>query len=251
VEFGPSAGSVFARRHHHRHHTGVNQNENNSRLSNKNADQVSMGTTLVAIRYDGGVVVAADSRTSVSSYVSNRFSRKIDQVSPRCVLLRSGSAADTQQLASDCFQFVRYRSYRYGGGGAAGAELSVSQIAHWLRRQVREESKELVVGLIIAGYDCQEKRGKIFSLFSSGTIHEEPRFAVSGSGSSFIIGYLDEQISRLGEALPSLDLAITLCEQAIKGAIHRDSSSGGIVRICMISEDGVKERNILPSFTRD
>ena len=36
-------------------------------------NEVSMGTTILAVRYKGGVVVGADTRTSVSGYVSNRY----------------------------------------------------------------------------------------------------------------------------------------------------------------------------------
>ena len=36
-------------------------------------NEVSMGTTILAIRYKDGVVVGADTRTSVSGYVSNRY----------------------------------------------------------------------------------------------------------------------------------------------------------------------------------
>ena len=40
-------------------------------------DEISMGTTILAVRYDGGVVVGADTRTSVSGYVSNRHAAKL------------------------------------------------------------------------------------------------------------------------------------------------------------------------------
>ena len=36
-------------------------------------NEISMGTTILAVRYKGGVVVGADTRTSVSGYVSNRY----------------------------------------------------------------------------------------------------------------------------------------------------------------------------------
>ena len=70
------------------------------------------GTTIVAVTFDGGVVLGADSRVSTGTYVSNRASDKIAQLSDQVYLLRSGSAADTQ-LVSDygeqpsCRQFVK------------------------------------------------------------------------------------------------------------------------------------------------
>lgn len=57
------------------------------------------GTTIVAVEYDGGVVVGADSRVSTGRYVSNRASDKLTPLSDFVWLLRSGSAADTQLVA--------------------------------------------------------------------------------------------------------------------------------------------------------
>lgn len=54
------------------------------------------GTTIVAVQYDDGVVVGADSRVSTGRYVSNRASDKLTPLSDYVWLLRSGSAADTQ-----------------------------------------------------------------------------------------------------------------------------------------------------------
>lgn len=57
------------------------------------------GTTVVAVAYDGGVVLGADSRVSTGTYVSNRASDKLTPLSDFVWLLRSGSAADTQAVA--------------------------------------------------------------------------------------------------------------------------------------------------------
>ena len=57
------------------------------------------GTTIVAIAFDGGVVVGADSRVSTGNYISNRASDKITPLTDNVYLLRSGSAADTQVVA--------------------------------------------------------------------------------------------------------------------------------------------------------
>ena len=54
------------------------------------------GTTIVAVTYDEGVVLGADSRVSTGNYVSNRASDKLMPLHDSVWLLRSGSAADTQ-----------------------------------------------------------------------------------------------------------------------------------------------------------
>jgi len=62
------------------------------------------GTTIMALVYDGGVLLGADSRTTSGSYIGDRVQDKIDYLHERIFCLRSGSAADTQTLCS----YVRY-----------------------------------------------------------------------------------------------------------------------------------------------
>lgn len=64
----------------------------------------SMGTTIIRVTYNGGVVLKVDSRTGTEMYVANRASDKITQLADNVYLCRSGSAADSQ-VVSD---YVRY-----------------------------------------------------------------------------------------------------------------------------------------------
>ena len=42
--------------------------------------EVSMGTTIMAITFDGGVTLGADSRTSTGNYIANRVTDKLTQL---------------------------------------------------------------------------------------------------------------------------------------------------------------------------
>lgn len=53
----------------------------------------------MAVEFDGGVVIGADSRTSTGSYVANRVTDKLTKVADNVYCCRSGSAADTQAIA--------------------------------------------------------------------------------------------------------------------------------------------------------
>jgi len=72
--------------------------------SNLKPGEVSTGTTIMAIPFEGGVVVGADSRVSTGTYIANRVSDKIAQLHDRIWCCRSGSAADTQALTD----YVRF-----------------------------------------------------------------------------------------------------------------------------------------------
>jgi len=58
----------------------------------------------MAVEFDGGVVLGADSRTSTGTYVANRVSDKLTALHHHIYCCRSGSAADTQALSD----YVRY-----------------------------------------------------------------------------------------------------------------------------------------------
>lgn len=46
------------------------------------AGEVSMGTSIMAVEFNGGVVMGADSRTTTGSYIANRVSDKITGARP-------------------------------------------------------------------------------------------------------------------------------------------------------------------------
>lgn len=110
-----------------------------------------MGTTIMAVTYNGGVVMGADSRTSTGSYVANRVSDKLTPVHEKIYVCRSGSAADTQAVAD----IVRY--YLDVHSIEAGRLPTVKTAAHLFREIVYTNKNRLLAGIICAGYD--EKQG--------------------------------------------------------------------------------------------
>jgi 20S proteasome subunit beta 1 len=195
--------------------------------------EVDLGTTLVAIRYKDGVVVGADTRTSVGTYVSNRYSDKIEPVLNTAVICRSGSAADTQYLAEQVNSEFQARYYRYV------ERPNIRQIAYLLRSLVTEN---MSASLICAGYD-PEKGGQIYSITPNGSIiEEEQEFAVSGSGSTYVLGHMDNFFKPDMEE----DDAITFVVNTIQLAISRDGSSGGFVRVHTVNREGSKVTRVYP-----
>ena len=53
----------------------------------------------MAVEFDGGVVIGADSRTTTGAYIANRVTDKLTKVTDYIYCCRSGSAADTQAIA--------------------------------------------------------------------------------------------------------------------------------------------------------
>lgn len=68
----------------------------------------------MAVTFDGGVVLGADSRTSTGSYVANRVSDKIVPLHDYVWTCRSGSAADTQAVADYVKYYINAHRYEKG-----------------------------------------------------------------------------------------------------------------------------------------
>lgn len=107
----------------------------------------STGTSIMAIVYDGGVLVGADSRTTSGTYIADRVQDKVDYLHERIFCLRSGSAADTQTLCG----YVRY----YLDVHAIELERrpTVKTAARLFQNMIYQYKDNLSAAVIIAGVD--------------------------------------------------------------------------------------------------
>ena len=193
----------------------------------------SMGTTIIGVTYNGGVVLGADSRTSTGMYVANRASDKITQLTDNVYVCRSGSAADSQ-IVSD---YVRYFLHQHTI--QLGQPATVKVAANLIRLLSYNNKNMLQTGLIVGGWDKYEG-GKIYGIPLGGTLVEQP-FAIGGSGSSYLYGFFDQAWK---EGMTKEE-AEQLVVKAVSLAIARDGASGGVVRTVVINSDGVT-RNFYP-----
>ena len=194
---------------------------------------VSLGTTIMAASYDGGVVMGADSRTSTGSYVANRVTDKITPLADSIYICRSGSAADTQNLSRYVQWFLEQHSMELGRDSDV---LTAAKLA----QQMAYQNKSLLqAGLIVAGWD-EKNGGSVYAIPLGGTLVKVP-FAIGGSGSAYITGLTD--------SLWKKDMTEEECKEfvvkSVGHAMSRDASSGGCIRTVVISKDGVK-RDFMP-----
>lgn len=197
------------------------------------ARDVSLGTTIIAVQFDGGVVLGADSRTSSGSYVANRVQDKITPLLDHVYLCRSGSASDTQAIAS-YVQFYLAQLAAERGGGVR------TEVAARLAMQLAYGNKNMLqAGLIVAGYDARDG-GSVWAVPLGGTLLRVP-FAIGGSGSAYITGWCDKNWR------PNMTRAEALefVRAALRHAMARDSSSGGCVRTVVIDAAGA-DRDFIP-----
>merc|ERR1719188_386365 len=183
----------------------------------------------MALTFDGGVVMAADTRTSTGDYVANRASRKISKVHDRIFVCRCGSAADTQALTGFVINYLGQHAVELG------KLPTVNTCANLFKMIAYNNKDRLMAGMIVAGWD-EKRGGQVYSIPLGGSMHRVP-FACDGSGSGYIAGLMDANFR------PNMTKAecLQFVRQSVAHAMARDGSSGGMIRTLVISKDGVEE----------
>jgi len=196
--------------------------------------EVNLGTSIMAINFRDGVILGADSRTTTGAYIANRVTDKLTQVHDTIWCCRSGSAADTQAVADIV-------SYYLGMYGIVNEEAPTTQTAAALFQELCHEHKEMLqAGIIIAGYD-KRHGGQVYSIPLGGSLHKQS-YAIGGSGSTYIYGYCD---AHWKESMTEEE-GVAFVKNALQEAIKWDGSSGGVIRLVVLSAKGAIRHVYLP-----
>jgi proteasome beta subunit len=179
------------------------------------------GTTIVAAVCAGGVVMAGDRRVTAGSMIAQRDFEKVfrsDEFSCVGIAGVAGPGVDMVRL----FQ-VELEHYEKLEGRSLSLEGKANRLAGLVKNNLGIAMQGLVAVPILAGYDEQAGRGRIFSYTADGGRYEEQRFASIGSGSVFARGAL-KKLYR--DDMPVEDVVLA-CMQALYDAADDDSATGG------------------------
>ncbi|KAF9643270.1 proteasome-domain-containing protein [Thelephora ganbajun] len=195
--------------------------------------EVNLGTSIMAVQFKDGVIIGADSRTTTGAYIANRVTDKLTYVHDRIYCCRSGSAADTQAVADIVHYYLQmYKQHM-------GREPSVHTAASLFQNICYQNKDALSAGIIVAGWD-KEDGPSVYNIPLGGGIFRQP-WAIGGSGSTYVYGYCDATYQEgWGK-----DETIEFVKNTLSLAMARDGSSGGVIRMCVITEGGV-ERLFVP-----
>src|SRR3954466_5794963 len=182
---------------------------------------ITHGTTVVAVRFADGVVMAGDRRATSGNLISHRTMEKVypaDRHSGVAIAGAAGPAMDMVKLFQ--LQLEHYEKVE-------GAELSLEGKANQLSGMVRSHLPAAMQGLAVvplfAGYDTRRRSGRLFQYDVTGGRYEEGDFASTGSGSLHAGTVVKLGFRRDLDRGDTLDLAI----KALFQAADEDSATGG------------------------
>lgn len=203
------------------------------------SEEVKTGTTIIGVEYDGGIVLGSDSRVSAGASVVNRVMNKLSLLHDKIYCALSGSAADAQTIA----EIVNYQLDVHSV--ELGEDPLVRSAATLVKNISYKYKEELSAHLIVAGWD-RRKGGQVYATLN-GLLSRQP-FAVGGSGSSYIYGFVDAEYRKDMSRRETQEFVVN----ALTLAMSRDGSSGGVAYLVTIDETGAEEKcilgNDLPKF---
>jgi len=185
------------------------------------------GTTTLAFIFDGGVLVAVDSRASMGSYIGSGTVKKVIEISRYLLGTMAGGAADCSFWERNLAFQTRLHELR------EGKRISVAAASKLLGNTVYSyRGMGLSMGTMICGWD-ENKGPALYYIDNDGTRLKGDKFSV-GSGATYAYGILD---SGYRQDL-TLEQAVELGKRSIYHATHRDAYSGGTINVYSIQEKG-------------
>lgn len=178
--------------------------------------KLAHGTTTLAFRFKGGIIVCVDSRATAGSYIASGTVKKVIEINPYLLGTMAGGAADCQYW--ETYLGIQCRLHELRNK----ERISVAAASKYLSNLVYSyKGMGLSMGTMICGWD---KTGPaLFYVDSDGTRLKGDIFSV-GSGSTFAYGVLDQGYKwDLSD-----DEAQELGRRSIYAAAHRDAYSGNV-----------------------
>jgi len=179
------------------------------------------GTTIVALRSLGGVVVAGDRRATEGHTIAHRGIEKVFPADRHSAVAIAGAAGPAIEMVR-LFQ-TQLEHYEKVEGSTLSLEGKANQLAQMVRGNLPMAMEGLAVLPLFAGYDLRRRTGRIFSFDLAGGRYEELEYYATGSGgrdakTTVKLGYRDG----LGT-----EKAIELAVNALYQAADEDSATGG------------------------
>src|SRR3954470_2800526 len=142
---------------------------------------VTHGTTVVALRYADGVVMAGDRRATSGHLISHRLMEKVYPADRHSGVAIAGAAGPAMEMVK-LFQ-LQLEHYEKVEGTELSLEGKANQLSGMVRSNLPAAMQGLVVIPLFAGYDLRRGAGRLFQYDVTGGRYEESNFASTGSGS--------------------------------------------------------------------
>jgi proteasome beta subunit len=199
-------------------------------------------TTVIAVRFADGVIVAGDRRATAGNLIAHRRVQKVFPADGYSAVAISGVAGIAVELTR-LFQ-TELEHYEKIEGRRLSLEGKANHLASMVRRQLPMALQGLVVIPLFAGFDIDADEGKLFSFDVVGGRYDELDYTATGSGGR------DAQLFLRTAYEPNMtrEAALGLIVAALVAAAEEDTATGGpdikrgiYPNVVVIDADGYSE----------
>ena len=183
--------------------------------------QLAHGTTVLAVKYDKGVVIVGDRRAIEGYQVASRRMEKVFKTDSHSAIAIAGAAGPCMEMAK--LFGIELEHYEKLDGVSLSCEGKANRLGQMVKANLPMVIQGLVVIPLFVGFDVKQQEGRIFKYDVTGGKYEETEYHAVGSGGKDARVTIKERF-RKNLSQPEV---ITLALQALLSAAEEDLGTGG------------------------
>lgn len=182
---------------------------------------VPQATTVLALKYREGVIIAGDRRATEGFQIADRRIEKVFKIDEWSAMAIAGAAGPCLEMAK-LFQ-TELEHYEKLEGMPLSCEGKANKLAQMVKANLPLALQGLIVMPLFAGYDAKRHEGRIFKYDLAGGRYEESDYHAIGSGGKDARNTMREHFRKHMAEPEALELALA----ALYNAADDDVGTGG------------------------
>ncbi len=194
-------------------------------------EQFLPGATAVGIAYKDGVVLGAEKRITLGSFVRSKSGRKVFKISDTVGAVCAGMVADMQNLARQVSVYTKLKELE------SRKPLRPNSVAKLMSTLMFENRFAPLLTQVILGGVADKP--VVYVLDPLGSVIPD-QYATVGTGEETAIAVVEAAYDPSMTQKDARDLLVS----SIKAAISRDAMSGNGIDVMTLDRAGVREESI-------
>jgi len=192
-----------------------------SRAESQELMDAPRATTILALKYRDGVIIAGDRQATEGFQISSRRIEKVFKADDHSAIAIAGVAGPCIEMAK-LFE-VELVHYEKLEGMSLSLEGKANKLSQMVKANLPLAIQGLVVIPIFVGYDVRRGEGKIFKYDVTGGRYEETEYYATGSGGK----EARSAMKKLYRPYMAEDDAIGVALEGLIDAAEEDVGTGG------------------------
>jgi proteasome beta subunit len=185
--------------------------------------QIPHGTTVLALVYQDGALMAGDRLATEGYQVATRDIEKVYAIDDTCAVAIAGAAGPAIEMTR-IFR-VELEMYQKLEGHDLTFEGKANRLSMLVRGNLPAAMQGMVVMPLLAGYDHEKGRGRIYKFDVTGGRYAETDYYATGSGGKDARSSLKKTFRHEGLTRES---AVEVALEALADAADEDRGTGGV-----------------------